>query len=401
MNASHATYFSRMRNAISRLFHAAGCQKDETVTLPDHHRGKERVAPGLCSVGGAAIRIIQAPEDLDELEPACDALAANSGTPMQDLAWIRSCASTFTGEGQLHVVVLGEPPEIIAIAPLVRRQGKPDRLELLGVNELYESTDFLFVDPSALVRLVEGLAQLGIPVALKRVPANSPLTAVFRRAFRWRGVVPCRPAPGCPWIPLDAGWRQPEDQLSHSRRASLRRARRIAERIGQVASEVLSPTPDELGPLLEEAFRVEAAGWKGRCGQALAHDALKGTFFRRYTAEACRKKMLRLCFLRIGGQAAAMQLAVEYGERWWLLKIGYDEAFAQCSPGALLLLETVRYAAARGLRSYEFLGTAEPWIEAWTKRVRPCLSLAAYPANRKGFAALGTDVMAMMRKRLW
>ena len=78
-----------MRNAISRLFHAAGCQKDETVKLPDHHRGKERVAPGLCSVGGAAIRIIQAPEDLDELEPACDALAANSGTPMQDLAWIR------------------------------------------------------------------------------------------------------------------------------------------------------------------------------------------------------------------------------------------------------------------------------------------------------------------------
>ena len=61
----------------------------------------------------------------------------------------------------------------------------------------------------------------------------------------------------------------------------------------------------------------------------------------------------------------------------------------------------MRYAAVRGLRSYEFLGTAEPWIEAWTKRVRPCLSLAAYPANRKGFAALGTDVMAMMRKRLW
>jgi len=347
------------------------------------------------------IQIIQAPEGLDELEPACDALAANSGMPMQDFAWIRSCASTFAGENQLHVVVVGEPPDITAIAPLVRREREPDRLELLGVNELYESMDFLCVDPSALVRLVEGLVRLGTPVFLKRVSGNSPLTAVFRRAYRWRGVVFCRPAPGCPWIPLDAGWRQPEDQLSHSRRASLRRARRIAERMGPVAAEVISPTTNELDPLLEEAFRVEAAGWKGRCGNALTHDTLKGTFFRRYAAEACRDKMLRLCFLRIGGQAVAMQLAVEYGERWWLLKIGYNEAFAQCSPGALLLLETVRYAAARGLRSYEFLGTVEPWIQVWTKHVRPCLSLAAYPANRKGLAALGTDGMAMLRRKLW
>jgi hypothetical protein len=28
-----------------------------------------------------------------------------------------------------------------------------------------------------------------------------------------------------------------------------------------------------------------------------------------------------------------MQLAVEWSGRYWLYKIGYDEAYARCSPG--------------------------------------------------------------------
>jgi CelD/BcsL family acetyltransferase involved in cellulose biosynthesis len=94
-----------------------------------------------------------------------------------------------------------------------------------------------------------------------------------------------------------------------------------------------------------------------------------------------------------------MQLAIECGNRFWLLKIGYDEAFARCSPGSLLLLETVRYAALRGLHSYEFLGTAEPWTHMWTTCMRPCVSLLAYPANRRGLAAFAADVLTSVRKR--
>ena len=44
-----------------------------------------------------------------------------------------------------------------------------------------------------------------------------------------------------------------------------------------------------------------------------------------------------------------MQVAVETGGRFWLLKVGYDERFARCSPGSLLLLETIRHAATTGV----------------------------------------------------
>src|SRR5206468_8833130 len=101
-----------------------------------------------------------------------------------------------------------------------------------------------------------------------------------------------------------------------------------------------------------------------------------------------------------GGQPVAMQLAVESGGRFWLLKIGYDERFARCSPGTLLTIEMLRYAASRRLRSYEFLGTVEPWTLMWTRFIRPCVSLLAYPATPPGMAALVADAVTVGSRKL-
>jgi GNAT acetyltransferase-like protein len=300
------------------------------------------------------------------------------------------------------VLVAEEQGHVSAIAPLMRRRGKLGRLQILGVDELHEPAAFLFAEPAALGPLTESLARSGVPLLLHRCPADSPLVSALRKSYRWRGVVITRPAPGYPRIPLDEdeGWRHPEQRLSSRRRADLKRARRLAETMGPLRCEILTPTVDDLGPLLEEALEVEAAGWKGRDGSAVSCDAKRGHFYRHYAAAAARKGFLRLCFLRIGGRAAAMQLAVEWGSRFWLLKIGYHEAFARCSPGTLLIRETVRYAAERGLRSYEFLGTVEPWTQMWTQLERPCVSVMAYPAGLRGLAALAADVATVARGKV-
>ena len=70
------------------------------------------------------------------------------------------------------------------------------------------------------------------------------------------------------------------------------------------------------------------------------------------------------------------------------LKIGFDETFKVYSLGRLLRLETIRYAAQRGLRSYEFLGNDAPWTYFWTKSVRPMVS-RAYPAPTPGLGRTG------------
>lgn len=109
-----------------------------------------RASPHPLTTARTSIRIIRQLEGLDEVAQEWDSLAAHSHSPMQDLAWMRACAATFAGERELYALVVGEPGQATAIAPLVRRRGKLGRLQVLGVDELDEPTDFLFSEPSAL-----------------------------------------------------------------------------------------------------------------------------------------------------------------------------------------------------------------------------------------------------------
>ncbi len=165
-----------------------------------------------------------------------------------------------------------------------------------------------------------------------------------------------------------------------------------------MTTEIHTPDLDDLAALVDTAFAVEANSWKGETGTALAHDALRAVFYRQYFEEACTEGILRICFLRIGDRVAAMQLAVEQGGGFWLLKVGYDARFAGCSPGILLMRDTIRYAAEAGLKRYEFLGRAEAWTRVWTSTERPCVSLRVYPVGIRGLAALASDVVARLRQ---
>jgi CelD/BcsL family acetyltransferase involved in cellulose biosynthesis len=336
------------------------------------------------------VRVVRAAAELAYLRPHWEAMGSAHAGPMLHYDWVRICTDLFCANCDLHVVVAGhEQP--IGIAPLFSPREGRKRLEFIGASDLYEPMDFLCSEESAASSLAEAVARAGLPVFFNRIPADSAILGAMRNAFRRRGTVITRPANDYPYITLDDSWTAPEKHLNSGRRSDLRRAQRIAESVGELSYVMLSPKPDELPALLEEAYRVEAAGWKARQGSALATDALRGSFYSRYAAAACERGDLRLAFLRIGGRAAAVQLAVESAERFWLMKIGYSEDFARCSPGMLLTLETIRYAARAGLRSYEFLGSVEPWTRVWTSLVHPCVSLRAYPFNLRGMLALSVD----------
>ncbi len=346
------------------------------------------------------LTIIQTLDELDQLSDGWSALSAKSGLPMHDYAWIRAAVSTFAADGRLYIIVAGAPTNITAFAPLVRSRSGDACLELLGVGELYEPMDFFYASQPALAAVTDTLAGLRECLVLNRLPAESAAIAALGRSYRGRGIVISQAVRGYPWIPLHASWTQPEQQLNAGRRSDLRRARRTAETMGSVTFDMRRPTQGELGPLLDEALRVEAGSWKGRAGTALASDSFRAPFYRRYAAAACRTGNLLICVLRIGGRAAAMQIAVTRGDRLWLLKIGFDDAFARCSPGTLLIRETVRYAALQGLQAYEFLGVDEPWTRMWTERVHPCVSLRAYPASWHGLSGFATDVGRVARRTL-
>jgi CelD/BcsL family acetyltransferase involved in cellulose biosynthesis len=341
------------------------------------------------------VHLVREADALQSLRPGWNALLDGTHSPMQQFIWMETCAASFGGD-ETEIVTLGDPTRPYAIAPLRRRRG---RLELLGECELQESTDFIYADQCAATELARTLFTLKAPIYLERVPADSLLVAALGRLNPRPGMVIQRPRQDVPYTPLDASWCEPEQFLNSGRRSDIRRARRRAEEIGPVSFEISCPSADEVESLLEQAFQVEDAGWKGQQGSSLKRDLVRGEFYRRYAQAAASTGVLRLCFLRIAGQAVAMQFAIECGNRFWLLKIGYDQSFARCSPGILLMLETLRYSARKELDSYEFLGVAEDWTQIWAKTVRPCVALRLYPHGARGFGRMSIDcTRSTMRK---
>jgi CelD/BcsL family acetyltransferase involved in cellulose biosynthesis len=377
---------SRIRSAISSLRADRGAKDADAIVS---------ITPVATPEEG--VRVIRSLSDLEAIRPIWESISPSWATPMQSFDWVRICAEVFGLGEDLEVVVLGKGPHA-AIAPMFRVGPHGTRLEMIGANQLYEVTDFVHSDRSDTAALARALARYRLPIRLERIPADSPIPSALYQAFRGTGVVLCRENMGCPWIALDQTWIDPEAKLPKHRRQNLRRARRIAEGMGPVSFEILSPNPGQVEAVLRVAYAIEAAGWKAERRSALAVNTQLGEFYRRYAAVAAEQGILRLCILQIGGQPAAMQIAVETGKRFWVLKIGYSQEFARCSPGTLLMTEAIRYAARSGLRTFEFLGVDEPWIRAWNPLMHRCLSVRAYPFSVRGALAAARDVVAMSPK---
>jgi len=347
------------------------------------------------------VTVVRRADDVAGLGDAWDRLDAHPGAPVLSHDWVVSAVEHLSESGDPLIVCVFESDELVGAAPLWRSRKPFARLELLGQRHHGEPGGFVYRDAPSLRRLLDALASLRLPMVLRSFDADRPVLDGLRHTGGCRVVT--RSSRSCPTLEIPAGATGLDRVLSASLRSDLRRARRRAERIGAVAFEMHTPaSPDDLRPLWDEVLRVEAAGWKGRSGTALRHHEALGAFFSAYARRSVERKELRIGLLEIGGVAAAAVVAVEAGNRLWLLKIGYDERFAAASPGMLVLEGSLTDAVGRALRSMEFLGTATPWTRRWTSAERPFAAVRVYPHTPLGAAWFGWDAARSLGRRfLW
>ncbi len=311
---------------------------------------------------------------------------------MQHQAFAAALSQTLLADHVCQLFVGEDAQGGAAALPLSRVPSPRARWRMMGAAELGEPADALFESTAAVEDLALEIRADGHPVTLDRVPASSALLAALKAAMAGKGLISLRPAQPCPTISLHEGWKQPDSQFNAGRRSDFRRAARKAAAFGVVRFEMRSPTLGEFDALFDEAIAVELASWKKSAGSAIAVDGAKEDFFRAYFRSLCAQGAMRIAFMRIDGRAVAMHLAAEMLDRYWLFKIGFDEAYDKCSPGTLLMLHALAWAAERELVAFELLGHVEPWIVAfWTKEQRDCVRLRTYPYNWRGLAALVED----------
>src|SRR4028119_457958 len=100
---------------------------------------------------------------------------------------------------------------------------------------------------------------------------------------------------------------------------------------------------------------------------------------------AAERGKLRLAFLRLDGQPLAFDFCLECRKIHYMLKTGYDPAYARFSPGKVLRHLMLARAFSEGLAVYDFGGLAEPYKQKYTDAYRELRSLRMFAPTPLGF----------------
>jgi CelD/BcsL family acetyltransferase involved in cellulose biosynthesis len=312
--------------------------------------------------------------------------------PLLTADWYGAAAHSL--DTSIEVLTVRRHGVLVAVAPLgADKRAGITRLQPLGVRALHEPSGFCYRDVDALEALCDSLIDQRRPFILQRMPWRGPSSGALARAAQGRGMFHELATPSAPIVRFtgDGDTAAFEARLSARRRQDYRRARRGLERVGAVSFELRTPSRESVAADLEEVMRIEAASWKSRGGTTILRTGKLREFFHEYAGRLAAKGKLRIAFLRVDGVGIAMQLIVEHAAKFWIHKVGYDEKWADHSPGVQLMWDVIRHACAARLAGVELLGRIEPWLNIWTNDTRQYRTLIFYPFNPRGVAAAAAD----------
>jgi|HubBroStandDraft_1064217.scaffolds.fasta_scaffold02441_3 CelD/BcsL family acetyltransferase involved in cellulose biosynthesis len=336
------------------------------------------------------VKIITTLEELKSISKQWHELATQFNSPLLQYEWFASCAEALLHSDELRIVVTHSNGRINGVAPLVLTGNDgPEQLEILGARVLGEPVAFLYDSEASLQDLTAAILDMRKPLFVKNLRHDSPEITHLRRQHKGKYFV--RTGASSPFISFAGTWSDFLANMSSNDRNHLRRKKQSMDQKGKVTFEICNPDRSCVKDTLDDFIRVEAAGWKGQQRTALAFDQPLRCFFDTYAREANSRGYLRFCLLRVDDKLIAGQIAVLYANRFWMLKVGYDEEWAAYSPGVLLTHEAIRHACQEGLEGFEFLGRDEQWIHRWTRQVHRYVTFVGYPFSYSGVGRFAFD----------
>jgi len=334
------------------------------------------------------------------LAPEWDALvrAMPRPSPFMLHGWLLEWWRHHGAEATLSVNVTHDGGQLTGALPLFVRRRYGLRVASFLGGDAAALADALVAEaagPSTALRLAEQAAAGDADLAdLFGLPAESRLAEAAGDGLL---LVPRVEAPV---LDLEGGWDAAYRARTSAKRRNLhRRRRRQLEEHGEVAFEV-ARTPAELGPALEEAFRLHAARWRDR-PEASGFATPAGRRFHRAALLALAPLgVARIALLRVGGRAVACNYYFVLGSRMYFHELAFDPAFARWSPGQVTTLAALEAVAAEGVRRVEFLGGGERYKLELADRLEPLhqgLGLAGTPQGRAAVTARAAAIRARRR----
>jgi hypothetical protein len=207
-----------------------------------------------------------------------------------------------------------------------------------------------------------------------------------------------------PVVKLTGSWEQYYNSLSGNLRSQVKRGEAKLLRHGSLTLEEYAGGPD-LGHRLDEFFRIESSGWKGRAGTAILNDAPARQFYTDLAHKAALCGGLRLYLLRVGDRCIAADYCLACQGTIYMLKVGYDEDWSHCSPGQVMRKRVLQHLFASGRDEiYDMLsggGEHRAYKIRWANHLRPCVIVRLFhPRSVRGqIAAAASRLRAWLRDR--
>ncbi len=188
----------------------------------------------------------------------------------------------------------------------------------------------------ALLRGLERARRPAVALALRSFRDDGPVAAALDESLRRRGLRAWRTKTyqRAVLVRDGGGPRSPKGR----RYSRIRRARqRLDEQVGPTT---LTDRGNDPG-VAEEFLRLEASGWKGRAGTAMACRPGHAAWFREVCAALAREGRLEALSQQVGGKVIGMDMAFVSAGTAFHLKTAYDEDFSDYLPGMQPLLHIV------------------------------------------------------------
>ena len=338
--------------------------------------------PGATGVGASLAVLPWRAWDSLEARAAWDALAARAGTPNPFFeAWYLLPGLTrFDPEARIRLAAFTWAGELAGLVPVqrARRYGRHPLPHLavwlhanafLGAPLVAEGAEEAFWE--ALLDWADRNAGTALFLHASMLPLETALTEALmvvgarqgrKVALVHREERALLASPLAPAAYLEAA-------LPGKKRKELRRQHaRLAEQ-GALAFTRRNDAGG-IGPWIEQFLALEARGWKGSAGSALACAGETAGLFRESMAAAAERGCLERLNLELDGQPIAMLASLITPPGAFSYKTAFDERFARFSPGVLLQLENLALLEHAGVRWVDSCAAPDhPMIDSlWRER---------------------------------
>lgn len=206
----------------------------------------------------------------------------------------------------------------------------------------------------------------------------------------WLSQVPLRLAlsseiDGCAVLDCDRSFESLLKGASANHRSSLNRGLKRAEQMGTLRYATHAD-PQSLNDAMPHFLAVEASGWKGAQGGAVACSAELMAFYDQLARDLGARGQCEIDLLWLDDRAIATVFWFRTGGQLHLQKIAYLEELANIGPGKLIMREALMRACADPtLRGVSFI-TRCPWADGWRTEVTPVWTHTLYRESWRGRA---------------